>query len=51
MIEDDWKVDVSFFHRMTGIDPNFFRQYLISKHDFGLENVTNLPSRMYTKDK
>ncbi|KIY22875.1 helix-turn-helix domain-containing protein [Mesobacillus subterraneus] len=51
MIENDWKVDLSFFHRMTGIDPNFFSKYLISKQDFGLENVTDLPIRISGKDK
>lgn len=28
MIEDDWKVDVSFFYYMTGIDSSFFSNYI-----------------------
>ncbi|MDM5281920.1 helix-turn-helix domain-containing protein [Peribacillus frigoritolerans] len=51
MIETDWKVDISFFHRMTGIDPKFFGKYLISEQDFGFENVTDLSLRISGKDK
>ncbi|WP_117161028.1 ImmA/IrrE family metallo-endopeptidase [Paraliobacillus sp. X-1268] len=46
MIEHDWMVDVSFFHHLTGIDQRFFSNYLVSEKDFGLDNVTPLPSRI-----
>lgn len=44
MIENDWMAEISFFHRITGIDLNFFNQYLFVKQDFGLVNVTDLSS-------
>ncbi|MCY9540531.1 hypothetical protein M5X00_13135 [Paenibacillus alvei] len=28
MIENDWKVEVTFFHQMTGIDAGFFNKYI-----------------------
>ncbi|MBN3524258.1 XRE family transcriptional regulator [Paenibacillus apiarius] len=46
MIEKDWKVEVSFFHHMTGIDPNFFNNYMTRNLDFGLQNVTKIPDRI-----
>ncbi|MFW5433571.1 helix-turn-helix domain-containing protein [Paenibacillus apiarius] len=46
MIENDWKVEVSFFHHMTGIDPNFFNNYMTRNLDFGLQNVTKIPDRI-----
>ena len=46
MIENDWKVEVSFFHHMTGIDPNFFNKYMTRNLDFGLQNVTKIPDRI-----
>ncbi|AVR00932.1 transcriptional regulator [Oceanobacillus iheyensis] len=49
MIETDWKVDVSFFYRMTGIEPTFFDKYFISKQDFGLDNVTDFSPRVSGK--
>lgn len=51
MIENDWKVDISFFYRMTGIDSAFFEKYLVRKQDFGLENITDLSLRISDKDK
>lgn len=44
MVEDDWKVEISFLHRLTGIDSKFFDKYLAIKQDFGLENVIDLTS-------
>lgn len=44
MVEDDWKVEISFLHRLTGIDSKFFDKYLAIKQDFGLENVIDLSS-------
>ncbi|WII37577.1 helix-turn-helix domain-containing protein [Paenibacillus thiaminolyticus] len=43
MIEDDWKVEVSFFHHMTGIDPSFFNKYMTRNLDFGFQNVIKIP--------
>ncbi|OUQ87428.1 transcriptional regulator [Brevibacillus brevis] len=48
MIENDWKVELSFFHRMTGIDPNFFNNYLTKTLDFG---VTDISMRISSEDK
>ncbi|WP_404456649.1 helix-turn-helix domain-containing protein [Oceanobacillus kapialis] len=49
MIEADWKVEVSFFYRMTGIESTFFDKYFISKQDFGLDNVTDFSPRVSEK--
>ncbi|EJW18739.1 XRE family transcriptional regulator [Paenibacillus alvei] len=46
MIEHDWKVEVSFFHHMTGIDPSFFEKYMTRDLDFGLQNVTEITERI-----
>ncbi|MDU5141910.1 MAG: ImmA/IrrE family metallo-endopeptidase [Paenibacillus dendritiformis] len=46
MIENDWKVEVSFFHHMTGIDPSFFNKYMTRNLDFGFDNVTKIPERI-----
>ncbi|NGP60475.1 ImmA/IrrE family metallo-endopeptidase [Paenibacillus thiaminolyticus] len=43
MIENDWKVEVSFFHHMTGIDPSFFNKYMTRNLDFGFHNVIKIP--------
>ncbi|MCT2534758.1 XRE family transcriptional regulator [Aquibacillus koreensis] len=42
MIENDWMVELSFMHRITGIDLKFFRSYMVEEQDFGLGNVTEL---------
>ncbi|WP_010648778.1 helix-turn-helix domain-containing protein [Oceanobacillus massiliensis] len=49
MIETDWKVEVTFFYRMTGIESTFFDKYFISKQDFGLDNVTDFSPRVSGK--
>lgn len=46
MIENDWKVEVSFFHHMTGIDPSFFNKYMTRNLDFDFDNVTKIPERI-----
>lgn len=46
MIESDWKAEVSFFHHMTGIDPDFFTKYMTRALDFGIDNVTKIPERI-----
>ncbi|WP_028543688.1 helix-turn-helix domain-containing protein [Paenibacillus taiwanensis] len=45
MIENDWKVEVSFFYHMTGIDSDFFNKYMTRHLDFGLDKVTKIPDR------
>ncbi|WP_374016708.1 XRE family transcriptional regulator [Paenibacillus thiaminolyticus] len=49
MIENDWKVEVSFFHHMTGIDPSFFNKYMTRNLDFGFQNVIKIPERISTE--
>src|SRR5699024_10998633 len=34
MLEKDWKVEVEFLHLLTGIDTNFFKQYIVQEEDF-----------------
>ncbi len=51
MIDNDWKVELSFFYRMTGIDPNFFKKYLTNSFDYGLQNVTDISQRIADKEK
>ncbi|MCM3288916.1 ImmA/IrrE family metallo-endopeptidase [Paenibacillus sp. MER 180] len=46
MIEHDWKVEVSFFHHLTGIDPSFFEKYMARNLDFDLQNVTEITERI-----
>ncbi|MNO85314.1 helix-turn-helix protein [compost metagenome] len=46
MIEDDWKVELPFFHQMTGIDHDFFEKYFSRNLDFNLQNIVNLPKRV-----
>ncbi|KAB8130304.1 ImmA/IrrE family metallo-endopeptidase [Gracilibacillus oryzae] len=46
MIDKDWMVDISFLHRLTGIDAAFFNNYISHDQDFELINVTNVaPSK------
>ena len=42
MLETDWKVETSFFYQLTGIDSNFFNNYLRSEFDFNLKSVTDI---------
>lgn len=51
MIDNDWKVEISFFYRMTGIDPNFFNKYLTKSLDFDLQNVTDISKRISGEEK
>lgn len=44
MIENDWMVEVPFFHRITGIDLRFLHNYMVSEQDFELVNVTDFSS-------
>ncbi|WP_026906838.1 helix-turn-helix domain-containing protein [Paucisalibacillus globulus] len=40
MIEFDWMVEIDFFHKITGLDENFFLNYMIKERDFELLNVS-----------
>ncbi|WP_407269420.1 helix-turn-helix domain-containing protein [Radiobacillus sp. PE A8.2] len=44
MIEKDWKVEIPFFHRITGIDVNFFNNYVRYEDNFDLVNFTDISS-------
>lgn len=50
MIENDWKAESSFFHHMTGIDPEFFDKYMTRSLDFDLQKVTKMPERISGDD-
>ncbi|WP_058309093.1 spr1629 family repressor/antitoxin [Gracilibacillus massiliensis] len=43
MMDKDWMVETSFFHRITGIELEFFNNYLKHDHDFELGNVKEMP--------
>lgn len=48
MIEHEWKVEIDFFYKMTGIDLSFFHKYTVQNKDFGLQNVTPIEKRLVT---
>ncbi|MGJ9459962.1 helix-turn-helix domain-containing protein [Oceanobacillus sp. CF4.6] len=50
MIEKDWMVEISFFHRLTGIHISFFNDYIVRKQDFELVNVNEFPSSIGGKN-
>ncbi|MEK4524037.1 transcriptional regulator [Paenibacillus sp. BGI2013] len=45
MIEEDWKVETSFFHHMTGINTDFFNKYMTNKPETSIQNVREMPTR------
>ncbi|PQP83889.1 transcriptional regulator [Paenibacillus sp. PCH8] len=45
MIEEDWKVETSFFHHMTGINTDFFNKYMTNKPQTSIQNVREMPTR------
>lgn len=45
MIEEDWKVETSFFHHMTGINTDFFNKYMTKKPQTSIKNVRGMPTR------
>ncbi|MCP1181667.1 ImmA/IrrE family metallo-endopeptidase [Paenibacillus sp. 1781tsa1] len=45
MIEEDWKVETSFFHHMTGINTDFFNKYMTKKPETSIQNVREMPTR------
>ena len=45
MIEEDWKVEASFFHHMTGINTDFFNKYMTNKPQTSIQNVRKMPTR------
>lgn len=42
LIEEDWKVEIAFFHRLTGISTTFFNEYYPKYDDFNLQNIVHL---------
>lgn len=44
MMERDWMVEVPFFHRITGIDLEFFNNYINHNQGFELANVQEISS-------
>ncbi|MCZ0704477.1 Zn-dependent peptidase ImmA (M78 family)/DNA-binding XRE family transcriptional regulator [Natronobacillus azotifigens] len=42
MIEKDWMVEIDFFHRLTGIDKNFYHNYIVTERDFELIKVDEM---------
>jgi len=47
MIEEDWKVETSFFHHMTGINTDFFNKYMTEKPQTSMQNVRKMPTRSF----
>ncbi|MDT9722223.1 XRE family transcriptional regulator [Paenibacillus sp. ClWae2A] len=45
MIEEDWKVETTFFHHMTGINTDFFNKYMTNKPETSIQNVRKMPTR------
>lgn len=45
MIEEDWKVETSFFHHMTGINTDFFNKYMTNKPQTSIKNVREMSTR------
>lgn len=43
-MERDWMVEVPFFHRITGIDLEFFNNYINHNQGFELANVQEISS-------
>ncbi|KGX86083.1 spr1629 family repressor/antitoxin [Pontibacillus litoralis] len=50
MGEKDWKVDNTFFHRLTGIEESFFNRFTTNNNDFELINVPHLSSNHHEKN-
>lgn len=50
MIENDWKAEMSFFHQLTGIEPDFFNRYVTRNLDFDLQNVTKIHEHISSDD-
>lgn len=45
MIEEDWKVETSFFHHMTGINTDFFNKYMTNKPQTSIQKIREMPTR------
>lgn len=42
MAERDWMVDIEFFQQVSGLEFDFFKQYMETAQNFGLAQVTHL---------
>lgn len=45
MLDRDWKADIEFFYKLTGIEFNFFNKYLLAEKDFELLSVADFPRK------
>lgn len=45
LVENDWKVEVTFLHHLTGIETAFFSSYLSSDVNFDLHDITDVASQ------
>ncbi|WP_366291644.1 XRE family transcriptional regulator [Paenibacillus sp. AN1007] len=45
MVEQDWKVETSFFHHMTGIKPEFFNKYMKSSPNAKVRDMKGKTTR------
>jgi len=45
MVEQDWKVETSFFHHMTGIKPEFFNKYMKSSPNAKIRDMQGKTTR------
>ncbi|UOQ83594.1 spr1629 family repressor/antitoxin [Gracilibacillus salinarum] len=46
MLERDWMVDITFLHRITGIESSFFDNYMHQQQDFELLHVAEISSNL-----
>ncbi|MBU5355281.1 helix-turn-helix domain-containing protein [Paenibacillus silvae] len=44
MIEQDWKVETSFFHHLTGIKTEFFNSYMTNRSTATIRDMKNIPT-------
>jgi len=42
MLDQDWMVDLHFFHLLTGLNLDFLDKFLISNKEFNLKNITDI---------
>lgn len=45
MLDNDWKADIDFFYKLTGIEFSFFNKYLLVENDFELRSFSEFTSK------
>ncbi|MCQ4087867.1 ImmA/IrrE family metallo-endopeptidase [Saccharibacillus sp. JS10] len=45
MLDRDWKANIEFFHKLTGIEFKFFNSYLVNENDFELISVADFTKK------